>query len=46
MRYAVFHLDAYGTMRPELEAHLEAFASALTLRYQDETTRLYEINYE
>jgi hypothetical protein len=43
VRYAIFHLDDYGEMRPDLERRLEAFSSSLVLRYGDETARLYEI---
>jgi hypothetical protein len=43
VRYAIFHLDDYGEMRPDLERRLAAFSSSLVLRYGDETARLYEI---
>jgi len=43
VRYAIFHLDEYGEMRPDLERQLAAFSSSLVLRYGDEAARLYEI---
>ncbi len=44
VRYAVFHLDAYGEpMRSELEQQLRAFAPYLTLHYEDAATRVYEL---
>jgi len=43
VRYAVFHLDAYGAMRSAVESQLQAFAPFLTLRYKDVNTRVYEL---
>jgi len=43
VRYAVFHLDAYGAMRSELERQLQAFAPFLRLHYADGNTSVYEI---
>jgi hypothetical protein len=43
VRYALFHLDAYGDLRTELEQHLAQFAQSLTLRFEDDSARLYEI---
>lgn len=43
VRYAVFHLDAFGALRADVEARLDRFSAFLTLRYQDADTRVYEI---
>jgi hypothetical protein len=43
VRYAMFHLDLYAGMKDALEQQLKEFAPYLTLRYADETMRLYEI---
>jgi hypothetical protein len=43
VRYAMFHLDDYGILRADLEERLAEFAPRLTLRYADDTTRLYEL---
>jgi hypothetical protein len=43
VRYAMFHLDLYGGMKPALEVQLKEFAPYLAERYADETMRLYEI---
>lgn len=43
VRYAMFHLDSYGTLRGELDRRLAEFAPQLALRYEDPAMRLYEI---
>ncbi len=43
VRYAMFHLDAYGAMSADLERRLAEFAPYLSLRYEDRTTKLYEL---
>lgn len=43
VRYAVFHLDAYGQLRADVERRLRDFAPQLTLHYEDAHTRVYEI---
>jgi len=43
VRYAVFHLDEFGALRTEVERQIERFASDLMLRYEDASTRIYEL---
>ena len=43
MRYAVFHVESYGTGLPALRARLTEFAPYLRRLYADDRIWLYEI---